>query len=72
MTFSSDLDITPACSRSLKFPGAPCLSVGSGSKTVWLPAEICRVRRGQRKLKLDDRQTAEVRPIPLTGCHSYP
>ncbi len=46
--------------RRLQYPGAPCLSVGSGGKPVWLPAEVCRVRRGQRKLKLDDKQTAEV------------
>ena len=47
----------------LQYPGAPCLSVGGGAKAVWLPAEVCRVRRGQRKLKLDDRQTAEVRLV---------
>ena len=53
----------------LKFPGAPCLSVGSSGKPVWLPAEVCRVRPGQRKLKLDDKQTAEVR-VTLHGLVS--
>ena len=47
--------------RRLKQPGAPCLSVGSSNKPVWLPAEVCRIRPGQRKLKLDDKQTAEAR-----------
>ena len=49
------------CGR-LKFPGAPCLSVGTSARPVGLPPEVCRLKKGQRKLKLDDRQTAEVRP----------
>jgi len=51
--------------RRLKQPGAPCLSVGSSNKPVWLPAEVCRIRPGQRKLKLDDKQTAEARRLSL-------
>ncbi len=45
----------------LQFPGAPCLSVGTSARPVGLPPEVCRLKKGQRKLKLDDRQTAEAR-----------
>jgi len=39
--------------------------VGTSARPVGLPPEVCRLKKGQRKLKLDDRQTAEARLSPF-------
>ncbi|CAL8468702.1 g8242 [Coccomyxa elongata] len=44
----------------LKYPEVPCINVGTPTKPVWLPPEICWIVEGQRRLKLDERQTAEM------------
>lgn len=43
----------------LQLPTAPCLRVG-GRKAVALPMEVCKIAKGQRRLQLDDKQTAQV------------
>ncbi|KAK9804830.1 hypothetical protein WJX72_007669 [[Myrmecia] bisecta] len=44
----------------LRYPNLSCLDVGSARKPNWLPPECCDIVRGQRRLKLDDRQTSEM------------
>ena len=44
----------------LKYPTAPCLNVGSPQRPSYLPLEVCSIAPGQRRLKLDERQTAEM------------
>jgi eukaryotic translation initiation factor 2C len=34
--------------------------VGNPKRPVYLPAEVCKIAKGQRRLKLDERQTAEM------------
>lgn len=34
----------------------PCLNVGTPKKPNYLPAELCTIAPGQRRLKLDERQ----------------
>lgn len=41
-------------------PGLPCLNVGGSGKPTYVPAELATVKRGQRKLKLDERQQAQM------------
>lgn len=38
----------------------PCLNVGGSGKPTYVPAELATVKRGQRKLKLDERQQAQM------------
>ena len=40
----------------MQHPSVPCLNVGTPRKLIWLPAEICHICAGQRRLKLDERQ----------------
>ena len=42
------------------YPNVPCLNAGTRQKPVYLPPEFCSVAPGQRRLKLDERQTAEM------------
>ncbi len=42
----------------MQHPYMPCLNVGTPRKLIWLPAEICHICPGQRKLKLDERQVS--------------
>jgi eukaryotic translation initiation factor 2C len=44
----------------LEYPDIPCLNVGTPRKPVFVPAEVCQIKGGQRRLKLDERQTAEM------------
>ncbi|KAK9827384.1 hypothetical protein WJX81_005044 [Elliptochloris bilobata] len=44
----------------LQYPDVPCLNVGTPRKPNYLPAELCTIAPGQRRLKLDERQTAEM------------
>lgn len=39
------------------FPGAPCLDVGTPQKANYVPIEFLIVAKGQRRAKLDGRQT---------------
>ena len=41
-------------------PSLPCLNVGGSGKPTYVPAELATVKRGQRKLKLDERQQAQM------------
>lgn len=41
-------------------PKLPCLNVGASGKPTYVPAELATVKRGQRKLKLDERQQAQM------------
>ena len=36
------------------------MNVGSPKKPTYLPIEVCKIAAGQRRLKLDDRQTSEM------------
>ena len=38
----------------------PCLNVGTPKKPIYLPAEVCAIAPGQRRLKLDEKQTAAM------------
>lgn len=57
-------------------PNLPCLNVGASGKPTYVPAELATVKRGQRKLKLDERQQAQmireaaIKPgVSLQACH---
>ena len=39
-------------------PQIPCLNVGTPRRPTYLPAEVCKLAKGQRQLKLDERQAA--------------
>ena len=41
-------------------PQLPCLDAGFPRRPIWLPAEVCKLAKGQRQLKIDDRQAAEL------------
>ncbi|DBA92483.1 TPA: hypothetical protein ACH3X1_002716 [Trebouxia sp. C0004] len=41
-------------------PSLPCLNVGGSGRPTYVPAELATVKRGQRKLKLDERQQAQM------------
>ena len=41
-------------------PHVSCLNVGTPNKPIYLPAEVCTIAPGQRRLKLDEKQTAEM------------
>ena len=38
----------------------PCLNVGTPARPVYVPPELAKIAKGQRRLKLDERQTAEM------------
>lgn len=42
------------CVCSIKQPQVPCINVGTPTKPVWLPPEVCWIVEGQRRLKLDE------------------
>lgn len=34
--------------------------MGNTKRPIYLPLEVCKIAKGQRRLKLDERQTAEM------------
>ena len=42
------------------------LNVGTPSKEILLPIEVCKLASGQRRLKLDSKQTADMIKITAT------
>jgi eukaryotic translation initiation factor 2C len=46
--------------RPLKHDYLPCLNVGDRSKPVWVPLERCEIVSGQRKMKMDPKQTSNM------------
>lgn len=63
-----------ATNRRLKFPKLPCANIGGKDritgrpKEVWIPVELLKVNPGQRRLKLDEKQTAEM----ITFAKQFP
>ena len=54
-------------------PSLPCLNVGASGKPTYVPAELATVKRGQRKLKLDERQQAQmIREAAIKPAVSFP
>ena len=54
-------------------PNLPCLNVGASGKPTYVPAELATVKRGQRKLKLDERQQAQmIREAAIKPAVSLP
>ena len=54
-------------------PKLPCLNVGASGKPTYVPAELANVKRGQRKLKLDERQQAQmIREAAIKPAVSLP
>jgi len=50
----------------LRYPDMPCVNCGTFTKPVWLPAELCYIVKGQRRLKLDESQVRKKkRPCRL-------
>lgn len=45
------------------------LNVGTPSKEVLLPIEVCKLASGQRRLKLDSKQTADMIKITAQKPH---
>lgn len=46
--------------RRLSLLEAPCLNVGSPARPIYLPMEVCKLAKGQRRLKLTDKQTGAM------------
>ncbi|KAK9837636.1 hypothetical protein WJX74_001800 [Apatococcus lobatus] len=44
----------------LTYPHLPCITAGSRAAPKWVPLELCHLAAGQRKLKLNDKQTAAM------------
>ena len=44
----------------LALPHVPCLNVGTPRKPIYLPAEVCTIAPGQRRVRLDEKQTAAM------------
>ena len=44
----------------LLLPHVPCLNVGTPRKPIYLPAEVCTIAPGQRRVRLDEKQTASM------------
>ncbi|GAX75594.1 hypothetical protein CEUSTIGMA_g3038.t1 [Chlamydomonas eustigma] len=53
-------DYFKSTGRPLRFSSLICVNVGPPQKPVYLPPEMCKVVEGQRRTKLDGRQTAEI------------
>ena len=50
----------------------PCLNVGTPRKPNYLPAELCQICPGQRRLKLDERQVRfSVRHNLRQATHAF-
>eukprot|EP00475_Leptophrys_vorax_P035432 TRINITY_DN583_c0_g1_i1.p1 TRINITY_DN583_c0_g1~~TRINITY_DN583_c0_g1_i1.p1 ORF type:complete len:846 (-),score=236.40 TRINITY_DN583_c0_g1_i1:77-2614(-) len=45
---------------NLQYPNLPLLHVGPPKKNIMLPVELCSVAKGQRLVKLNPRQTADL------------
>lgn len=54
-----EMPLSP-CAFRLRHPRHPLLNVGTPVKAVLLPMEMCKIATGQRQLKLDARQTADM------------
>ena len=52
-------DFCPLWHR-LTLPHMPCLNVGTPHKPIYLPAEVCTIAPGQRRVRLDEKQTASM------------
>ena len=61
------LAMTGSMACRMQHPFVPCLNVGTPRKLIWLPAEICHICAGQRRLKLDERQV--TRHVPFFNNH---
>ncbi|KAG2434383.1 hypothetical protein HYH02_012396 [Chlamydomonas schloesseri] len=46
--------------RPLRQPGLPCANVGDRRRAVYIPIELCTVVAGQRRMKLDASQSANM------------
>ncbi|EFJ46144.1 Argonaute-like protein [Volvox carteri f. nagariensis] len=44
--------------RPLRYPNLPCANVGNRMKPTYIPVELCTVVAGQRRMKLDAKQSA--------------
>ena len=44
----------------LTYPHLPCITAGSRAAPKWVPLELCHLAAGQRKLKLNEKQTAAM------------
>lgn len=44
----------------LRLPHCPCLNLGTPRRPIYMPAEMCTISPGQRRLKLDEKQTANM------------
>ncbi|CAM9273566.1 unnamed protein product [Choristocarpus tenellus] len=53
----------------LKYPGLPCVRIGSMSKHNYIPMEVCTVAQGQKVSKMDERQTADMIKITCQRPH---
>lgn len=49
-----------SCLSRLDYPNAPLLEVGTRSRPIALPMELCVISPGQRRLKLTPEQTSEM------------
>ncbi len=64
----SSLTPDPVLPR-LRYPEVPCVNAGTPRKPVWLPPELLTIAKGQRRLKLDERQVG-VSPAQTHQCTS--
>ncbi|GIL75720.1 hypothetical protein Vretifemale_5434, partial [Volvox reticuliferus] len=53
-------DYFKATGRPLRFPALPCANVGDRRRPVYIPLELCNVVAGQRRMKLDAKQSANM------------
>ena len=44
----------------LRLARLPCLNMGRGNKPNWQPIELCWIAKGQRRMKLDERQQGNM------------
>lgn len=49
-----------ATGRPLRMPTLPCANVGNRDKPQFIPVELCKIVRGQRRMKLNPQQTSEM------------
>lgn len=49
-----------AYGMQLRLARLPCLNMGRGNKPNWQPIELCWIAKGQRRMKLDERQQGNM------------